>query len=54
MMQPADVWGAVPEGNDFVGKGVNRDAEGAGETEVREFQLTGIVDEEVLRFEVTV
>ena len=32
-----DVGGAVPEGDDFVGEGVDGDAEGAGEAEVGEF-----------------
>ena len=49
-----DVWGAVPEGDDFVGEGVHRDAEGAGEAEVGEFELAFVVDEEVLGFQVPV
>jgi len=49
-----DVRGAVPEGDDLVGEGVDGDAEGAGEAEVGEFELAFVVDEEVLGFEVAV
>ena len=49
-----DVRGAVPEGNDFVGEGVDGNAEGAGETKVGEFELAFVVDEEILGFQVTV
>ena len=48
------VGGTVPEGYDFVGEGVDGDAKGAGETKVGEFELTFVVDQEVLRFEVAV
>ncbi len=49
-----DVRGAVPEGDDFVGEGVDGDAEGAGEAEVGEFELAFVIDEEVLRLQVSV
>lgn len=49
-----DVWGAVPERYHFVGEGVDGNSEGASETEVREFELAFVVDEEVLGFEVAV
>lgn len=40
-----DVRGAVPEGDDLVGEGVNGDAEGAREAEVGELELALVVDE---------
>ena len=40
-----DVRGSVPEGDDFVGESVDRNAESAGETEVGEFELTFVIDE---------
>ena len=46
------IGGAVPEGDNFVGEGVNGDAKGAGEAKVGEFELAFVVDQEVLRFEV--
>ena len=49
-----DVRRAVPEGDDLVREGIYGDAERAGEAEVGEFQLTFVVDEEVLGFEVAV
>ena len=49
-----DIRGAVPEGDDFVGEGVDGDAEGAGEAEVGEFELAFVIDEEVLRLQVSV
>ena len=49
-----DVGGAVPEGDDLVGEGVDGDAEGAGEAEVGEFELALGVDEEVLGLQVAV
>ena len=48
------VGGAIPEGYDFVGEGVDRDPKGAGETKVGEFELAFVVDQKVLRFEVAV
>ena len=49
-----DVGSAVPEGDNFIGEGVDGDAEGAGEAKVGEFELAFIVNQEVLRFEVAV
>ena len=43
-----DVWGAVPEGDYFVGEGVDWDAECSGKTEVCELELAFVVDEEIL------
>ena len=48
------VGGAVPEGDNFVGEGVDGDPKGAGETKVGEFELAFVIDQEVLRFEVAV
>ena len=45
---------AIPQRHDLVGEGVDWDAEGAGETEVGQFELAFVVDEEVLRLEVAV
>ena len=45
---------AVPQRHDFIGEGVNRDAEGAGEAEVGELELALLVDEQVLRLQVPV
>lgn len=47
-----DVRGAVPEGDDFVGECVDRDSECSRQTEIGEFQLPFIIDEEVLGFEI--
>lgn len=49
-----DVWSAVPEGDDFVREGVDGDAKGTGETEIGEFELAFVVDEQVLGLEVAV
>ncbi len=49
-----DVGGAVPEGDDFVGEGIDGDAKGSCETEICEFELAFVVYEEVLGFEVAV
>ena len=49
-----DVGGAIPEGDDLVGEGVDGDAEGAGEAKIAEFELTLGVDEQVLGFKVAV
>ena len=45
---------AVPEGDNFVGEGVDRNSKGAGETKVGEFKLAFIIDQEILRFEIAV
>ena len=45
---------AVPESDDFVCVGTERDAEGAGQTEIGQLQVAFLVDEQILRFEVTV
>jgi len=44
----------VPERDDFVGVGAQRDAEGAGQAEVGELEVAFFVDEEVLGLEVAV
>ena len=49
-----DVGCAVPEGDNFVGEGIDGNAEGAGKSKVGEFELAFVVDQEVLRFEVAV
>lgn len=49
-----NVWGAIPEGHDFVGEGVDGDSEGSGKTEIGELQLAFVVDEEVLGLQVAV
>ena len=49
-----DVRCTVPEGDDFVGEGVDRDAIGASKAEITQLQLTFVVDEKVLRFQVAV
>ena len=48
------VGGAVPEGDNFIGERIDGDAEGPGEAKVGEFELAFVVDQEILRFEVTV
>ena len=45
---------AVPESDDLVSVGAERDAEGASETEIGQLQVTLLVDEQVLRLQVTV
>lgn len=49
-----DLGSAVPEGDDFVGVGAERNAEGTGQAKVGELQVALFVDEEVLRLEVAV
>ena len=49
-----DVGGAIPEGDNFIGERIDGDAEGTGEAKVSKFELAFVVDQEVLRFEVTV
>src|SRR3989338_3809265 len=49
-----DVWGSVPEGDDFVGVVADGGAEGAGQTKVREFELAFFVDQEVLGLQISV
>jgi len=48
------VGSAIPKGDDLVRKGVDRDAERTGKTEVTKLQLALFVDEKVLRFQVAV
>ena len=48
-----DVGSAVPEGDDLVGEGVDRNAECSGQTEIRELELALVVDEEILGFQVS-
>ena len=45
---------AVPESDDFVCVGTERDTECAGQTEIGQLQVALLVDEQVLRLEVTV
>jgi hypothetical protein len=45
---------AVPQSDDFVCVGTERDTECAGQAEIRQLQVALLVDEQVLRFEVTV
>lgn len=45
---------AVPQRDDLVGEGVDRDSEGAGKTKIGELQLALVVDEQVLGLEITV
>lgn len=49
-----DVGGAVPERHDLVAEGVDGNAKGAGEAEIAELELSLAVNQEVLRFEVSV
>lgn len=49
-----DIWRTVPECDDLVREGVDRDAECTGETEVAKLQQTFTVDEQVLGLEVAV
>lgn len=46
--------GTVPQSDDLMGVCANWDAEGAGKTEVGELHGSRLVDEKVLRLEVTV
>ena len=48
------VGGAVPEGDNFVGEGVDGDAKGTGEAKVGEFELAFVIYQEVLRLKVAV
>jgi len=45
---------AVPEGDDFVSIGAERDAKGAREAKVGEFEVAFFVDEQILWFQVAV
>ena len=45
---------AVPESDDFVCVGTERDTECAGQTEISQLQVALLVDEQVLRLEITV
>lgn len=49
-----DIRGAVPEGDDFVGEGVDGYAKGARKTEIRELELAFDVDEQILGLQVAV
>jgi len=49
-----DLRGAVPEGDDLVGVGAKGDAEGAGETEIGELEVSILVNKKVLGLEVAV
>ena len=48
-----DVGGAVPEGYYFVGEGINGDAKGSGQAEIRKLELAFVVDEEILGFQIS-
>lgn len=47
-----DIGSAIPEGDDFVGEGVDGDAKGSRKTEIGELELTFVVDEKILGLEV--
>lgn len=47
-----DVWRAVPQGDDFVREGVDRDAKGTGQTEITQLQAPFAINEQVLRLEI--
>lgn len=47
-----NVWRTIPQGDDFVGKGVDRNAESASETKVSKLELALVVDEKILRLEI--
>jgi hypothetical protein len=49
-----DVGGSVPEGDDFIGEGADRDSECSCETEICELKLPFVVDEEILGLEIAV
>lgn len=49
-----DVGGAIPQGDDLVRERVNGDTEGPGKTKIAELELALLVDEEILRLEVSV
>lgn len=47
-----DIRSAVPQGDHFVGEGVDRDAKRPRQSKVTQFQLSLLVDQQVLRFEI--
>lgn len=49
-----DIGSTIPEGNDFVGEGVDRNAKGTSQTKITKLENTLAVDEEVLGFEIAV
>lgn len=49
-----DIWCAIPQGHDFIGEGVNRDAECSGETKIGKLEYTLRVYEQVLRLQISV
>ena len=49
-----DIRSTIPQGYNFVGESVDRNTKSSGKTKISEFELTFIVDEEILRFQVPV
>lgn len=49
-----DFGSSVPEGDDFMCVGAERNTEGASKTEVGKFEVTFFVDQQVLGFEIAV
>ena len=54
MTTEEDLRRAVPQRDDFVGVGAQWNTEGTGQTEVGEFEVALLVDEQVLWFEIAV
>lgn len=48
------VWSAIPEGYDLIGECIHWNAKGASESEVGKFELSLVVDEQVLRLQIPV
>lgn len=49
-----DIGGTIPQGDNFVGEGVDRDTESTGETKISQLELTAVVDQKVLGLQITV
>lgn len=54
LLPKEDLGGAVPERDDLMGVGLDREAEGACEAKVSKLDVTVLVDEEVLRLQIAV
>lgn len=53
-MTQKDLWGAVPKGLDLMSQGLDRDGERSGKPEVTDLDITLLVHQKVLRFQVPV
>ena len=53
-MTKKNFWCSVPESNNFMGVSFDRKTKGSSKTEVSKLDISIVVDQEILRFEISV